>query len=75
MPKILMTDGPMSGRVVDVKSDHEAAEVLDRGLGVIEDGGPPAKKKGVRRVAAVRRKRADERADERADVDLETPEA
>ena len=72
MPKILMTEGPMSGRVINVLDPHEAADVLDRGYGeaVVEKEAKPKPEKSTR-AKRVRQKRKAERAT----VPIETPEA
>ena len=68
-----MTEGPMSGRVINVLDPNEAADVLDRGYGTVVADEDPAELKPEKstRTKRVRRKRKAERAT----PPIETPEA
>ena len=67
-----MTEGPMSGKVVNFLHDAEAAEVLDRGFGVPVMDEPDEDAKPVK---STRAKRVQEkRRMERAVPPIETPE-
>ncbi len=72
MPKVLMTEGPMSGRVIDILDPHEAAAVLDKGYGVPhveEDEEKPKPVKSTRATRVQQKRKA-----ERAVAPTETPE-
>ncbi len=71
MPKVLMTEGPMSGRVIDIIDLHEAAQVLDRGYGVphVEEEDKPKPVKSTRAKRVQQKRQA-----ERAVAPVETPE-
>ncbi len=71
MVLVLFTEGPMAGRVIDILDPHEAAQVVDRGMGVphVEEEEKPKPVKSTR-AKRVRQKRKAERAV----APMETPE-
>ncbi len=71
MPAVLMTEGPMTGRVINIIDPHEAAQVLDRGYGVphVEDEEKPKPVKSTRAKRVQQKRQA-----ERAVAPIETPE-
>jgi|TARA_Y100000310_G_scaffold309531_1_gene353718 phage terminase small subunit len=71
MTKVLMTEGPMAGRVIDILDLHEAVQVVDKGMGVlhVEEAEKPKPPKSTR-AKRVRQKRKTERAV----APVETPE-
>ena len=71
MVRVMMTEGPMSGQVIEIVDPREAAQVLDKGYAVRhvdeEDKPKPAKPSRAKRVRQKRKT-------ERATAPVETPE-